>query len=101
MTMPATPSGRPRLVRRNSIRHSWATREWKNVGQQLGSCQRALNWWIGDWLAYGQAEYKDCIHGNRLPNGILRFASKLLGLDEGTLRNYKVGLFSRQLVIAQ
>ena len=23
MTMPGTPSGRPRLVRRNSIRHSW------------------------------------------------------------------------------
>jgi hypothetical protein len=27
MTMPGTPSGRPRLVRRNSIRHSWTTRQ--------------------------------------------------------------------------
>ena len=27
MTMPGTPAGRPRLVRRNSIRHSWATRQ--------------------------------------------------------------------------
>jgi hypothetical protein len=63
--------------------------QWKDVGSQLRSCQRALNWWIGDWLAYGQLTYKDYIHGHQLERGILRYASELLGVEEGCLANWK------------
>src|SRR5947209_15826562 len=31
--------------------------EWAEVGRTLGRMDRALRWWIGDWLAYGEREF--------------------------------------------
>lgn len=30
---------------------------WSQLGQELASRQRVLNWWIGDWWAAGQHRY--------------------------------------------
>lgn len=33
--------------------------EWVEAGRTLQRMNRAVNWWIGDWIAYGQRSYGD------------------------------------------
>jgi N6-adenosine-specific RNA methylase IME4 len=31
--------------------------QWENVGQQLNEIEGAIQWWIGDWLNFGEHKY--------------------------------------------
>lgn len=52
--------------------------EWQNIGQFVLQIHNACNWWIGDWLFYGEFAY-----GQKYDDAI-----RVTGLDEGTLQNY-------------
>jgi len=54
--------------------------EWHRLGKQLSMHANASVWWLGDWLAFGQAKY-----GRRYKQAIA-----MTGLDYQTLRNYAV-----------
>ncbi len=51
--------------------------EWAGIGQVLGLVGRACNWWVGDWLVYGEARY-----GEQYAQGM-----DATGLDYQTLTN--------------
>jgi hypothetical protein len=52
-------------------------RDWVTAGQRLGEMGRISNWWIGDWLRYGNTRW-----GEKYVE-----ASKITGIDGKTLRN--------------
>ena len=52
--------------------------EWRGYGATIGVVCKSTNWWVGDWLRFGQRRY-----GDRYPE-----ASELTGYDEKTLRNF-------------
>ena len=57
---PARPTRRPGPVLRQT---SWSPgrdleiNEWVRQGSRLGALGRACNWWLGDWVRYGNARY--------------------------------------------
>jgi hypothetical protein len=51
--------------------------EWAEQGRRLGTIGRAVGWWIGDWLRYGNARF-----GERYTR-----ASRITGYDVQTLMN--------------
>lgn len=54
--------------------------EWRQLGGRIAVRANASQWWLGDWLNFGQQKY-----GRRYKDGIA-----LTGLDYQTLRNYAV-----------
>lgn len=52
--------------------------QWEAAGRQLGIMGRACQWWIGDWIRYGEHAF-----GERYTQAI-----EDTGLDYQTLRNY-------------
>jgi hypothetical protein len=52
--------------------------EWARIGRNLGVMSRGNQWWVGDWIRYGDAKY-----GEKYSR-----ASKLTGYDVQTLTNY-------------
>lgn len=32
---------------------------WQNIGRELAAREKVLNWWIGDWWAFGEHRYGD------------------------------------------
>ncbi|MBP2707839.1 LmbU family transcriptional regulator [Microbispora sp. RL4-1S] len=52
--------------------------EWQRIGEQISLISDSSNWWLGDWLVYGQKEYPDRY----------RLAVQRTSLDLQTLRNY-------------
>jgi hypothetical protein len=36
--------------------------EWENLGQALQVLEQAVQWYIGDWLVYGERAYGDLCH---------------------------------------
>ncbi len=52
--------------------------EWQRTGETLGRIGRACQWWIGDWLNYGERAY-----GEKYSQ-----AMEATGLDYETVRNY-------------
>lgn len=52
--------------------------EWEETGKTLGRIGRACQWWIGDWLNYGERAY-----GEKYTQ-----AMDVTGLDYETLRGY-------------
>lgn len=40
-----------------SLGDSLTREQWNEVGQQLSRCGGALQWWVGDWLNYGEKQY--------------------------------------------
>lgn len=52
-------------------------RDWLRYGRRLGLLGRSVNWWIGDWLRYGNAAY-----GERYSR-----ASRVTGYDAQSLMN--------------
>jgi hypothetical protein len=58
-------------------RRTLALDEWSDQGRRLGLMGRGTGWWIGDWLAYGNAAY-----GEKYSR-----AAKLTGYDVQTLMN--------------
>ena len=63
---------------------SWApsatltARQWMEYGQRLRRLGMGANWWVGDWIRYGNARY-----GERY-----KLATKLTGYDKQTLMNF-------------
>lgn len=51
--------------------------EWEQAGEKLGRIGRACQWWIGDWLNYGERAY-----GEKYAQAI-----EVTGYEEKTLRN--------------
>ncbi len=49
---------------------------WSEIGHQLLTASKVLNWWIGDWLAYGAKKF-----------GAVKEFAVLNGFNYGTLRN--------------
>jgi hypothetical protein len=56
---------------------SLAVSDWLACGARLGSVGRAIGWWLGDWLRFGNRRY-----GERYPR-----AARVTGYDVSTLRN--------------
>ena len=53
--------------------------EWESVGSELFRVQAAWQWWVGDWLNYGEKKYGQTYEK----------ALTLTGKSIGTLRNVK------------
>ncbi len=52
-------------------------REWASAGYRLGAIGRCSQWWIGDWIRYGTAQW-----GERYVE-----AARITGYDVASLRN--------------
>lgn len=52
--------------------------DWQQAGETLGRIGRACQWWIGDWLNYGERAY-----GEKYSQAI-----EVTGYDYGTLQNF-------------
>jgi hypothetical protein len=63
--------------------------EWKAIGYYIRRVARSIEWAIGDWLAYGEFNYKDKVYSKRMPNGVYELASQIFGIAASTLKNYK------------
>lgn len=63
--------------------------EWKSIGHYLRNVQKSVEWCIGDWLAYGDWNYRDTVYSKRMPNGVYELASNIFGVAVSTLKNYK------------
>lgn len=78
---PALVSGQPRKVPR--LRLAWqpdgAIRypDWAATGQRLGEFGHGIQWWIGDWVRYGNGRW-----GERYGE-----AAKITGYEVKSLRN--------------
>lgn len=58
---------------------SWVEyEEWEVVGRKLANAERAVQWWIGDWIRHGEKAY-----GEKYSQAI-----ELSGLKKQTLMNY-------------
>lgn len=53
--------------------------EWSALGQNLLRFARSHQWWVGDWLAFGEDKF-----GEEAPQAV-----EILGLDPKTLMNYR------------
>jgi len=51
--------------------------QWQAAGEQLQLMGRAVNWWIGDWILYGEKHYGE----------MYSEAIDLTGLEYDTLKN--------------
>lgn len=77
---PARPAPRPAALFRQtswSARHELELAEWLQQGRRLGALGRACNWWLGDWVRYGNARY-----GERYET-----AARLTGYEVQSLMN--------------
>jgi hypothetical protein len=59
--------------------------EWQTFGPRIGLVSKSANWWLGDWVRFGQRRYDQRY----------KRASELTGYDEQTLMNlvYVAGRF--------
>jgi hypothetical protein len=64
---------------------SLTVNEWQTVGPRIGLASKSANWWLGDWVRFGQRRYDQRYQR----------ASELTGYDEQTLMNlaYVAGRF--------
>lgn len=53
--------------------------QWQHVGRELAAREKVLNWWIGDWWAFGEHRYGDRAEAA---------AADIFPLSYGALRNY-------------
>lgn len=53
--------------------------QWNGIGAALQGVSRSVQWWIGDWLRYGEKRYGE----------MYAQAVKETGRDDGALRNLK------------
>ena|ERR1051326_703160 len=55
---------------------------WERIGEVLKKAESGIQWWIGDWMAYGDHEYKE-----KYAQAV--DAHEETGLNVDTLRNYQ------------
>jgi signal transduction histidine kinase len=86
VSAPAPERADPESARRAAAvfrQTSWSARwelelsEWIQQGRRLGALGRATNWWLGDWVRYGNARY-----GERYD-----IASRITGYEVQSLMN--------------
>jgi len=53
--------------------------QWQHIGRELAAREKVLNWWIGDWWAFGEHRYGD--RAEVVAEGVF-------GKSFQTLRNY-------------
>lgn len=70
----------PDAAARSRFRRPDLWEQWCEVGLALSRCADSLNWWLGDWLAFGEHRYGTG-HGE---------AVAATGFEYKTLRNYVV-----------
>lgn len=58
-------------------------REWKELGHSLASMQGNIQFWIGDWIRFGNKR------GYLTHEGVYDEAEEITGLERQTLMNYK------------
>ncbi len=85
MATPSSPSS-PALsgaAARGTSHVAWVPKaelghpEWIAAGRQLGAIGRCSQWWVGDWIRYGNAKW-----GEKYAE-----AARITGYDAGSLRN--------------
>jgi hypothetical protein len=85
-TQPAEVSGTGRFVgqpRARTTSVAWLAHteltsvEWESYGPRIGLMSKGTNWWLGDWVRFGQRRY----------DRRYRDAAALTGYDEQTLMN--------------
>jgi N6-adenosine-specific RNA methylase IME4 len=59
------------------IRDGLSEADWLEAGRILRTVEHATQWWIGDWLAFGEMHY-----------GKLTDAAEILGISHGAAKNY-------------
>ena len=85
MSTPSSPSGAALSsdTARGASPVAWAPKEelehpeWIAAGRQLGAIGRCSQWWVGDWIRYGNAKW-----GEKYAE-----AARITGYDAGSLRN--------------
>lgn len=71
--------------------------EWKTVGTHLRKSMKAVLWWVGDWILYGEKMYsvtidqrdEDKRNLKRLGHGMAMEMAKITGYSPGTISNIK------------
>ena len=63
--------------------------DWMKVGRRLIDVTGAAMWMVGDWLAYGHANYTETKWGKKLPDRLYAEISAQTGYSEQTLANAK------------
>ena len=58
--------------------HELDVREWLMAGKRLGSVTRSCQWWLGDWIRYGNGRW-----GEKYKE-----AARITGYDVQSLRNF-------------
>jgi hypothetical protein len=53
--------------------------EWRVYGSRLGLLSKSTNWWLGDWIRFGQRQYGDHRY---------EIAAEVTGYDQQTLMNF-------------
>ena len=66
-----------------SIANALDIQQWKQIGHTLCQCQGAIQWWIGDWINYGNHNY-----GTKYTEAIKVFGEEAIeyGYDAQTIR---------------
>ncbi len=62
--------------------------EWSQVANSLGNAARGLAFVIGDWLVYGDANFRQGPAASRVATDAYDAAIQATGLDRTTLHNY-------------
>jgi hypothetical protein len=63
--------------------------QWKLIGTRLVTIAHATLFALGDWLAYGEFNYKDTVWGKQLPPGIYEELEQHVDYAAQTLANAK------------
>ena len=72
--------------------------EWSGVALSLGVAARSIAFVIGDWLVYGEANFRKGPAASRVATEVYDAAIRATGLDRTTLQNY--AYVSRRLIHA-
>lgn len=64
--------------------------DWENLGRQIGFISSAWQWWIGDWLNFGEMSYGEEA-AQAVDDRPSRYdiAMRITGLEQSTLQNYR------------
>lgn len=62
--------------------------EWSGVASSLGNAARSIAFVIGDWLVYGEANFRKGPAASRVATDVYDAAIQATGLDRTTLQNY-------------
>ena len=62
--------------------------EWSQVASSLGNAARGIAFVIGDWLVYGEANFRKGPAASRVATDAYDAAIQATGLDRSTLHNY-------------